>query len=44
MRKTLKLLIFSCVCLSMAGAGTMNSEAAMNLETDAMFWKKELIH
>ncbi len=35
MRKTLKLLIFSCVCLSMAGAGTMNSEAAMNLETDA---------
>lgn len=35
MKKTLKLLIVSCVCFFTAGAGTIDSQAAMNLETDA---------
>ena len=35
MKKTLKLLVVSCVCFFTAGAGTIDSQAAMNLETDA---------
>lgn len=35
MKKTLKLLMLSCTCLLTAGAGTIDSQAAMNLETDA---------
>ena len=35
MRKALKLLILSCTCFLAAGTGVIDSQAALNLETDA---------
>ena len=35
MKKTLKVLAVSCACLAIAGTGSIETQAAMNLETDA---------